>query len=122
MILRKRWVLLEHTDCPDDPEGLHFDFLLEDSHGCRSWRLSQMLILDGPPQDAFPVSVHSLEWLEIAERQVSGGRGWARRLVGGWFAGELPENERDPFQIQLHSKAISGNLEIKDFRFKFSSL
>ena len=81
-----------------------------------------MLILDGPPQDAFPLAVHSLEWLETSERQVSGGRGWARRLIGGWFSGELPENEGDPVQIQLHSKDMSGNLEINNSRLKFFSL
>ena len=81
-----------------------------------------MLVLDAPPQDAFPISVHSLYWLEISECSVSGGRGLAKRLIGGWFSGELPENERDPVRIQLHSKDMSGHLEIKDFRFKFASL
>ena len=26
----KRWALLEHRGSPDDPEGIHFDLLLED--------------------------------------------------------------------------------------------
>ena len=122
MNLRKRWTLLEHSDSPDDPEGLHFDFLLEDTHGCRSWRLRKMMVLDGPPQDALPIAAHSLEWLDITERKVSGGRGLAKRLRGGWFSGELPNNEADPLQIRLHSQEMSGNLEIKDFRIKFFSL
>ena len=118
----KRWTLLEHTDSPDDPEGIHFDFLLEDSHGCRSWRLRQMPILDGPPQEAILLSVHSLEWLEISEREVSGGRGFAKRLIAGFYSGKLPENDIDPVEIQIHSNEMSGSLEIKNFRFKFSSL
>ena len=118
----KRWTLLEHIDSPDDPEGIHFDFLLEDSHGCRSWRLRQMPILDGPPQEAIPLAVHSLEWLEISEREVSGGRGFAKRLIAGFYSGELQENDLDPVEIQLHSNEMSGSLEIKNFRFKFSSL
>ena len=122
MALSKKWALLEHTDSPEDPIGLHFDFLLEDNHGCRSWRLRQMPILDGPPQEAIPIAVHSLEWLEISEREGSGGRGWAKRLITGFFSGELPDNDIDPVEIKLYSKEMSGSLEIKNFRFKFSSL
>ena len=27
---KKRWVILRHTNAPDDPQGCHFDLLLED--------------------------------------------------------------------------------------------
>ena len=43
----KRWVLLEHVGDPNDPEGRHFDLLLEDRSECRSWQLRQIPILDG---------------------------------------------------------------------------
>ena len=118
----KRWILLEHTGSPDDPEGVHFDFLLEDIHDCRSWRLRKMPTVDGSPQEAFPRLVHSLEWLDVSEREVSGGRGFAKRVTGGWFSGDLPQNDSDPVHIKLHSNEMSVDLEIKNYRFKFCSL
>ena len=119
---QKRWTLLEHIGAPDDKEGRHFDFLLEDVNDCRSWRLRKMLVLDGPIQEAFPLSAHSLEWLEITQRAVSGGRGFARRVIGGWFSGKLPKNHAEIVRIQLHSNEVSGYLEINNFQVKFCSL
>ena len=122
MAKQNRWVLLEHTGSPDDPAGKHFDLLLEDIHGCRSWRLAQMPSLDGPSQEAIPLSIHRLEWLEIKAGPVSSSRGWARRVLAGIFCGELPKNYSDPVHIQIHSKEIVGNLEIKNFLCKIISV
>ena len=122
MSVQKKWILLEHIGAPDDPAGRHFDFLLEDDNACRSWRLRNILTLDGPSQEAFPLSAHSLDWLEISECEVSAGRGWAKRVIGGWFSGELPVDETEILCVELHSNEMSGNLEIKNSQFKFCSL
>ena len=119
---QKRWVLLAHTGLLEDPENVHFDLLLEDRNGCRSWRLEAIPVLDGPAQSTIPLPVHRLAWLDISGQEVSGGRGWARRVFAGFFYGELPKDERDPVQIELSSKEMIGNLEIRDCLCKLSSV
>ncbi len=122
MSKRNRWVLLEHKGLPEDPYGHHFDLLLEEEHGCRSWRLDNLLILDGPSQPVIPLPTHRLEWLETMNGKVSGGRGWAKRVFGGLFNGELPIDNAEPVKIELQSKEVSGNLEIHHGVCTFRSL
>ncbi|WP_269624041.1 hypothetical protein [Prochlorococcus marinus] len=80
-----RWVLLEHIGSPDDIKGIHFDLLLEDREFCRTWRLSDIPLLDGPYVDSFYSSPHDLYWLDIEEKVVSGNRGVATRIKQGIF-------------------------------------
>ena len=60
-----RWVLLRHTDAPDDVRGIHFDLLLEDKEFCRTWRISEIPMLDGPYVDSVYIAPHNLVWLDI---------------------------------------------------------
>jgi len=80
-----RFVLLEHTAAPDDPSGLHFDLLLEAGAACRTWRLVRMPEPDGGPVAAVELPPHRLAWLDHEAGEVSGGRGFARRVDGGEY-------------------------------------
>ncbi len=122
MDIRKRWTLLEHTGHPNDLIGCHFDLLLEDGNGCRTWRLDQIPIVDGPSVDAVVLPKHNLYWLDIAEGPVSGGRGWARSLMSGIFRGSLPEIEGAPVQIELHANGLEVTLSIRADLCTFSSI
>ena len=110
----KRWVLLRHRDAPDDEAGLHYDLLLEDNQGCRTWRLSEIPVCNGKEVPVSKAPIHKLEWLEKRESEVSQGRGWASRLAIGTFIGTLPDSETDPIAVNLDSETIAGRLEIKD--------
>lgn len=103
-----RYVLLEHLGAPDDPRGCHLDLLLEDGDACRSWRLEAIPRLDGPGLIATPLPPHRLVWLERAAAAVSGGRGWARRVVGGRYRGHLPPSADQPFTLELEGMAAIG--------------
>jgi hypothetical protein len=81
-----RFALLEHTGAPDDPAGLHFDLLLEGPRACRTWRLVERPLPDGPAVAAHELAPHRLAWLDCVEETVSGGRGIARRVDSGTFA------------------------------------
>ncbi len=107
-----RWTILEHTGAPDDPVGIHFDLLLEDGPGCRTWRLAYIPLLDGNPIEAISISVHDLEWLDRHSGEVSGGRGWAKSVMSGYFSGVLPKNVNEPVQIDLYKSQMEGRLEI----------
>ncbi len=119
MLNQKRWALLEHSGLA---EGIHFDLLLEDANACRTWRLPQLLALDGPTQEVFVLPPHSLDWLEQLGRPVSGGRGFAKRISCGFFVGTLPECPEGIVDVDLHGGEIAGNLLIKNLVCSFSSL
>ena len=104
---------MEHRGAPNDPLGCHFDLLLEDGPSCRTWRLPQIPRLDGPAVEAIPITVHRLAWLDHHDAAVSGGRGWAKRIVGGLFSGSLPINCEDRLSVRLQSTDLKGHLEIE---------
>ena len=106
--------MLRHIGAPDDLVGIHFDLLLEDLHGCRTWRLPSVPVLDGKKVEVRISPVHSLDWLNRIEAKVSGGRGWVMRLEAGTYSGNLPIDQHDSVDLDLDSKSISGRLEIKD--------
>ena len=78
-----RFALLEHTGAPDDPTGRHVDLLVEDGDQCRTWRLSDVPLTNGPSVTAVEIAPHRKAWLDHLDGPVSGGRGRARRIDSG---------------------------------------
>ena len=96
-----RWVLLQHIGSPDDIKGVHFDLLLEDKEFCKTWRLSDIPLLDGPYVDSVCIAPHNLYWLDIEEKVVSGNRGVATRIKQGIFFKSFPSIESDYINLSL---------------------
>tara|TARA_B100001250_G_scaffold209753_1_gene180037 strand:+ start:102 stop:491 length:390 start_codon:yes stop_codon:yes gene_type:complete len=109
-----RWVLLRHTGAPDDLRGIHFDLLLEDKEFCRTWRLSDIPLLDGPYVSSVYIAPHKLDWLEITEKVVSGNRGVATRIKKGVFLQSLPRIERSFINLSLQWEDDEGQLLIDE--------
>jgi hypothetical protein len=80
-----RFAVLEHVGAPDDPAGRHFDLLLEAGTACRTWRLMVLPSTAGDTVVAIELPPHRLVWLERLEGEVSGGRGFARRVDAGSY-------------------------------------
>ena len=110
---KARYALLRHTGAPDDPSGCHFDLLLEDGDACRTWRLQRIPSLDGTSQPAEPLVPHRLIWLEPRIAAVSGGRGWAERVMAGSYQGNLPDNSAHPVELTLLDGDLRGQLRIQ---------
>lgn len=103
-----RFVLLEHTGHPDDPAGRHYDLLLEESDACSTWRLAEIPMVGGGPVAASPLPPHRLAWLETLAGEVSGGRGFARRIdAGGYRRGSGGE-------IDLEGGMLRGRLRLRE--------
>ena len=100
-------MLLEHTGHPDDPAGRHYDLLLEEPDACRTWRLAEVPVAGGEPVAATPLSPHRLAWLEIDAGEVSGGRGFARRVDAGTYA-LAPGGE-----VGLSGATLRGHLRLE---------
>tara|TARA_B100000700_G_scaffold167571_1_gene185095 strand:- start:83 stop:472 length:390 start_codon:yes stop_codon:yes gene_type:complete len=109
-----RWVLLRHIGAPDDLKGIHYDLLLEDKKFCRTWRLSNIPLLDGPYVDSVPIQAHDLDWLDIKEKLVSGNRGVATRIKKGIFFNSLPSIEKSFINLSLTWGDIEGDLVIDE--------
>ena len=109
-----RWVLLRHIGAPDDLRGIHYDLLLEDNQFCRTWRLSDIPLLDGPYVESISIAPHHLDWLEIKEKLVSGNRGVATRIKKGIFFKSLPRIEKSFINLSLRWGDIEGHLVIDE--------
>ncbi len=109
-----RWALFRHTGAPDDSKGIHFDLLLEDKKFCRTWRLSDIPLLDGPYVDSIYIAPHKLYWLDIEEKIVSGNRGIATRVKQGIFLKALPSIENSFINLSVSWGDIEGALVIDE--------
>lgn len=102
-----RFVLLEHIDHPDDPAGLHYDLLLEEAEACRTWRLATIPGAGGDAVAAEPLPPHRLEWLGIERGEVSGGRGFAKRVDAGSYSAGADG------QLDLTGAILAGRLRLE---------
>ena len=109
-----RWVLLRHIGAPDDIRGIHFDLLLEDKQFCRTWRLSDIPLLDGPYVESVHISPHTLSWLEIKEKVLSSNRGIATRIKKGIFLKSLPSIEQSAINLSLTWDDVESDLVIDE--------
>ena len=93
---------------------MHFDLLLEDKDFCRTWRLSDIPLLDGPYVDSVIIDPHKLDWLDIEEKAVSGNRGFATRIKKGIFLKSLPMIEKPSINLSLRWEDVDSDLVIDD--------
>ena len=107
-----RFVLLEHTGHPDDPEGRHFDLLLEQADACKTWRLADIPRVEGPAVVSTQLRDHRLVWLDRLEGEVSGGRGFARRVDSGSYVYLNTTSANEERVVVLTGETISGVLTI----------
>ncbi len=99
---------------PEDIEGFHFDFLLEDKQFCRTWRLSDIPLLDGPYVDSVYLAPHNLYWLDIKEKVVSGNRGVATRIKKGIFWESLPSLDLGFINLTLNWEGFEAYFVIDE--------
>ena len=109
-----RWVLLKHIGSPNDIKGIHFDLLLEEKEFCRSWRLSDIPLLDGPYVDAVCVAPHNLYWLDIEEKVVSANRGVATRIKQGIVLQSFSSEESSSVKLSLIWDKLEVDLVIDE--------
>ena len=99
-----RYVILEH-----DHPSLHWDLMLEDGNGLRTWRLA------APPQPgkfiaATAIFDHRLKYLDY-EGPVSGNRGQVVRWDHGTFS--WLKREEDDLLVELQGLRLRGTAVLK---------
>jgi hypothetical protein len=112
-----RFALLEHVGAPDDPAGRHFDLLLEAGRACRTWRLMVVPQQGGDAVAAMELPPHRLVWLDRLAGEVSGGRGFARRVDAGDY--DLLSCDADKMAtatvivLEVAGATLSGRLRLE---------
>ena len=101
-----RFILLEHCDAPDDPAGRHVDLLLEAGGACHTWRLPEIPAPGGLPVAAVAIAPHRLAWLDHVAGEVSGGRGFARRIDGGTYEPALEGTTEGAPPERIHVRLV----------------
>jgi hypothetical protein len=56
---------------------------------------------------------HRQVWLTPRSAAVSGGRGWARGIDHGHYAGALPSDTQAPVRVQRLDGALAGHLSLE---------
>ena len=74
---------------------------MEDKQFCRTWRLSDIPLLDGPYVNSVSISPHDLYWLDVEEKFVSGNRGVAKRIKQGVFGESFPTVETSSIKLSM---------------------
>ena len=96
-----RFVLLTH----DHPQW-HWDFMLEQGNGLRTWRVWESPDSAGPiTAEALPV--HRLAYLDY-EGPVSGGRGMVTRWDAGTY--ELRQESHSRIELQIDGARLHGTI------------
>ncbi len=106
--------MLKHIGSPDDLNGIHFDLLLEDKEFCRTWRLSDIPLLDGPYVGSMYKAPHNHYWLDIDEKVVSGNRGVATRIKQGTFLQSVPSVESSSISLSMLWDELEVDLVIDE--------
>ena len=107
-------MLLRHVGAPDDSRGIHFDFLLEDKEFCRTWRLSDIPLINGPYVNCVSIVPHNLNWLDIKEKVLTDKRGVVNRAKKGVFWKPLPTFINDFMNLSLNWEDVECQLVIDE--------
>ena len=101
-----RFVLLRHEMPAGSSRGSHFDLMLEDGDGLRTWAIERDVDMD-QSETAVELSRHRLEYLNY-EGELSGGRGTVNRIVSGKYT--VVDSQSGKLCIQIDEGPLAGEL------------
>ena len=107
-----RWVLLEHKILAGNLINIHYDFLVEDSLDCLTWKLYEIPSLNKGLIKIGKQPNHRLVWLSRVEHQLSNNRGLVKRIDHGTFSYIFHKQISKELKIILNGKLLKGVLII----------
>jgi hypothetical protein len=104
-----RFVILEHELPSGERRGTHWDLMLEQTDGLRTWAL-ETAPARGVRIAAEELPVHRREYLDY-EGPVSGNRG----SVAGWDRGDFRwvDDDADALVIELAGTRVTGRVRLE---------
>ena len=107
-----KWVLLEHQIHCANSLDIHYDFLVENGIDCLTWKFLKLPLLNQASVEIFKQPNHRLVWLSRLEHELSGNRGYVKRIDYGIFKNFSDELDSEYCQLILDGKFLNGLFEI----------
>ena len=107
-----KWVLLEHTVYSDNYSDIHYDFLVENGIDCLTWKLLKLPLLNQGSVQILRQSNHRLVWLSRVEHELSGNRGFVKRIDKGIFKNVSIKSGSECLRFFLEGELLEGIFEI----------
>ena len=107
-----KWVLLEHKVYSANSLDVHYDFLVENGIDCLTWKFLKLPLLNQDSIDIIKQPNHRLVWLSRIEYELSGNRGFVRRIDHGIFKNVSDKFDSEYCRIILDGELLHGLFEI----------
>ena len=107
-----KWVLLEHKVYTENSLDIHYDFLVENGIDCLTWKFLKIPILNQDSIEIFKQQNHRLIWLSREEYELSGNRGFVKRIDYGIFKNVAEKIDDVCFRFILDGELLYGLFEI----------
>ena len=107
-----KWVLLEHKVYSVNSIDIHYDFLVENGIDCLTWKFFKIPLLDKASIEIFKQPNHRLVWLTRIEHELSGNRGFVKRIDQGIFKNVSEKLGSENCRFILDGKLLDGLFEI----------
>ena len=115
-----KWVLLEHKVSFANSFVIHYDFLVENGIDCLTWKFFKIPLLNKASTEIFKQPNHRLVWLSRKEYELSGNRGFVKRIDHGIFKNVADKLDPKFFRFILDGKLLYGLFEISGNSFRLS--
>ena len=115
-----KWVLLEHKVNSGNSFDIHYDLLLENEKDCLTWKFLKLPSLNQPSVEILKQPNHRLVWLSRKEYELSGNRGFVKRIDHGIFKNVADKIDPKFFRFILDGKLLYGLFEISGNSCRFS--
>ena len=107
-----KWVLLEHKVYSSNSLDIHYDFLVENGIDCLTWKFLKLPLLNQASIEIFKQPNHRLVWLCRLEHELSGNRGFVKRIDRGVFKNVSNKLDSEYFRFILDGQLLKGVFEI----------
>ena len=107
-----KWVLLKHEVYNSKSKDIHFDFLVENGIDCLTWKFLKLPFLNQASVEISKQPNHRLIWLSRIEHELSGNRGFVKRIDHGRFKNLSDKLDSDGFRFILDGELLYGLFEI----------
>ncbi len=115
-----KWVLLEHKVYSSGSFDIHYDFLIENKLDCLTWKFSKIPLLNQVSVEILKQPNHRLIWLSREVFELSGNRGFVKRIDCGIFKNVSDGSDADCFKFILDGQILDGLFEISGNSCKLS--
>ena len=107
-----KWVLLEHKVYSANSFDIHYDLLLENGIDCLTWKFLKLPLLNKPSVEIFKQPNHRLVWLSRIKHELSGNRGFVKRIDHGLFKNVSDKLNTECLKFILDGELLCGLFEI----------